>query len=665
MPKAHQPASTPSDIASLHPDFFIKAFEGSHEHMVFTDLEGKIIFANKSVERTTGYKQSEIIGQTPRLWGGLMTKEFYADMWKTIKQEKKIFVGTVKNRRKNGQEYYADVSITPILGPHGQPEYYLGIERDITHRLEAEYQIKAQRDAARDALNQLKDLSHQLLVAEHTAGLGSWELDIRTGHMNWSDELFRLLDVSKRHTETTLKNIEKAICPSDTPTFHAAMNKIQKNKRPFKIEISLNRKGRAFWVLAEASYVPASKLSTAKIVGSFLNVDRQKNYELQLLEQKSQTEAMLESIADGVVVIDNDAKIVVMNRAAENIYQLKAQNIIGKSYLQAWSFKTPEGNPLEPNDRPLHKVLSTNQPIMASQYILKGKHKDTPVSISAAPVILNDKHFGAIQIVRDITQESAIDRAKSEFVSLASHQLRTPLSSINWYSELLLASDVGELNDKQREFVNQIYSSSRRMVDLVRSLLNVSRIELGTLGYEPVAVDLNDLVKPLIDAEQHSVKAAKVKIHFKQRVKQTIQTDTRLMTIIFQNLISNAAKYSKPGGEIWVETSLLESSPQHTQSMRNVTWKGKALFIRVKDCGIGIPRAEQSKIFTKMFRAENAQIKSSDGNGLGLYLVRSVVQNLGGNIWFQSSRRTGTTFEVIIPLKRLKAKVVGAKLLDV
>jgi len=183
------------------------------------------------------------------------------------------------------------------------------------------------------------------------------------------------------------------------------------------------------------------------------------------------------------------------------------------------------------------------------------------------------------------------------------------------------------------------------MVDLVNALLNVSRIDLGTFAIEPESIEIKKIAESVLKEliPQTKQKQTKITEEYDEDLP-TIQADPKLIRIIFQNLLSNAVKYTPKGGEIFLSI---------TKDKRNLS-------IEVADNGYGIPKDQQSKIFTKLFRADNIRQKDTEGNGLGLYIVKSIVDESGGKIWFESEENKGTTFYVTLPLEGMKKKQ-GAK----
>jgi len=230
-----------------------------------------------------------------------------------------------------------------------------------------------------------------------------------------------------------------------------------------------------------------------------------------------------------------------------------------------------------------------------------------------------------------LEKSKELDRAKTEFVGLASHQLRTPLTAVAWYAEMLLGKDFGELNEKQEDYLREIYAGNRRMIDLVDDLLNTSRIDMGTLKVKPEPVDPTAVMKNTLNEFLPQINQKKISIEEKYAPNlPRIKADPEHLGIVFQNLISNAAKYTPPKGKIMVE-------------MRR---RNAHILVKITDNGWGIPTAQQKRIFTKLFRADNVRKRDTEGTGLGLYIVRAIVKKSGGKIWFESKEGKGTTFYI-------------------
>lgn len=226
------------------------------------------------------------------------------------------------------------------------------------------------------------------------------------------------------------------------------------------------------------------------------------------------------------------------------------------------------------------------------------------------------------------------EQAKSEFVLLASHQLRMPLTAISWIVEELLHNPPSDQTEKQRQYIRQIYASDQRMIKLVDDLLNVVRIGFGSLAPEAKKVALADVLSDVIREVEPQIHHKHLELTKKiGKNLHPITSDPSWIRTIVQNLLSNAIKYSR----------------EHQAIAISLTQKGAGLTLSVKDAGIGIPADEQDKIFSKMFRGSNAKDFDSEGTGVGLYITRSMVTLIGGTVWFTSEEGKGSTFYVELP----------------
>jgi two-component system sensor histidine kinase VicK len=239
-------------------------------------------------------------------------------------------------------------------------------------------------------------------------------------------------------------------------------------------------------------------------------------------------------------------------------------------------------------------------------------------------------------ILQNIEKEKQINTAKNDLISLVSHQLRTPLSAVNWYTEALLHGDMGAINEKQNQYITAVRESNQRMIAMVDSILDASRIDLKTFAVSPEPLGLFDLLEKVTDDFKNQFDYKKINFIKKYASDLgTIVADPKYARLIIENLLSNAIKYTQQGGTISVSAYNLH----------------KQFHITVADTGYGIPIKDFPKVFTKLFRAENILNKDTDGTGLGLYIVHSIISFIGGTIRFESTEGKGTTFFVTLPNK--------------
>ena len=344
------------------------------------------------------------------------------------------------------------------------------------------------------------------------------------------------------------------------------------------------------------------------------------NLYARVAEEKERNEAILANIADGIVAVDRENSIVLWNATAEQITGVPAEEALGR-----------------PVAKVLQRELATEAgaPTGERQVTIIRGGKEVWLSLTEAVMLdAAGNVAGRIFAFRDVSTERVVDQMKSDFVATVSHELRTPLTSIYGFAETLLRSDVQFSDAERRTFLSYIGSESERLINIVDDLLNVARLEAGTLGLELATTDVGEVVGETIGrfAEQGDGSFT-----FDVRVRPDsvqVRADREKLKQIVMNLVDNAVKFSPGGGQISV------SARRRSDTVE----------ISVTDEGIGIPRADQQRIFTKFYRSEQAAVHSPQGTGLGLFLARGLLAAMGGRIWVESQEGEGSTFVFELPV---------------
>ncbi|HKZ56044.1 MAG TPA: GAF domain-containing protein [Anaerolineales bacterium] len=356
--------------------------------------------------------------------------------------------------------------------------------------------------------------------------------------------------------------------------------------------------------------------------------------------EASKSRAILEAIADGVIVTDTQHEIILFNSAAEQILRLERDHVIGRPVQQFIGMYGPSGKrwaeAVEAWSRRPNQAA-----VVASLAETLTLDPDRIVEVHVAPVVLRDDFLGTVSIFRDITRSVEVDRLKSEFVGTVSHELRTPMTSIKGYVEILLSDAAGDLNEQQRRFLEIVNENTERLTMLVNDLLDLSRIEAGKVELSFQHLDVGSLLEEAKDLvlrrSQEQSKAMQIVVEASEALPAILGDPDRVRQILF-NLVNNSFNYTNPGGRIFVRARRLSGE----------------IAIDVADNGIGIPPGDQVRIFERFFRGEQALNMGVAGTGLGLAIVAQLIEMHGGKIWVVSEGEPGkgSVFTFTLPIAR-------------
>lgn len=404
----------------------------------------------------------------------------------------------------------------------------------------------------------------------------------------------------------------------------------------------LDEKGEVKFFVGVERDITEERKSQLRIVRHAAELEKAN---VHIAEEKERAESVLrflKSIGEGVFATDEKRQIIFMNEAAE-LMSGRVFEGIGKGLVSddlVFTHKTHSGSQkIHIAKLALEKKKTVTFP--NKTFILRGE-KEIPISGTCS--LIRDEHqeiIGTITVFQDITKKHELDQMKDSFLSVAAHQLRTPLGSMRWSMELLLNGDLGKLPKDAQEVVQQIYDNSQRMILLVNDLLNVARMDQSKGREEKKSMDIGVILEEVVKTLHPEAEKRGLKLSLKKRKKPfpEIVVPPKHFYEAIENLISNSIKYNKKDGSV---TVILEEEKE-------------GLSITVADTGIGIPKDAQSKMFSKFFRAQNAVLKETEGSGLGLSVVKSYLEEAGATIRFESEENVGTTFFVKLPFQPLNS----------
>lgn len=340
---------------------------------------------------------------------------------------------------------------------------------------------------------------------------------------------------------------------------------------------------------------------------------------------------VLDSIRHGIVAVDAAGNVTAVNPAATALLGWTAEEMLGRA-ADAMIRVSAKGVQVMVAQHCLEtKTLFRAQPGQRLCIACKDG-TPLPVMLLASPLQDDKSAFGAVIVFQDMRDERRMDEMKSEFVTLASHQLRTPISILRWHTELL--KEIKTLTDDQIESVDEIGHAAERMTNLLNALIKVVQLEDGAITPDIMRLDAREVVAGVINELKDIYDKKQMRCELDPPVDPVmVHTDQALLGIVVHNLLTNAAKYS----------------PDKTVVNVILRQEGARWTLTVVDQGLGIPDREQAHLFQKFFRAKNVRTIDTDGSGLGLYIMKLIVESLGGSITFHSQEGQGTTFVVSLP----------------
>ncbi len=624
---------------------FELAIKGSNDGVWDWDLKTNNLYLSPKWKEQLGYKDNELKNEFKTFENLLHPDDkerVLKEVGKYIKGEIKEYSIEFRMLHKKNKVVWILAKGAAVYDEKGKPYRMAGSHSDITERKKYELEL----------------YESEMKFRQITENMGEvfWLRSADNNEMIYINPAYE--KVWGRSCKSLYENPQSfidSVLEEDKPIVFKEFEKYLKGGK-FDLEYRIVRPNKEIrWVGVKTFPVKNEKGEIIRHTGVAVDITDRKIVERKVLEKNRELEKFqlaVENASDHIVITDEDGRCLYMNNAAERITGFKKEEILGEKV----GTKDNWGGLMDKDvyEDLWRTIKEEKKPFMGD---LKNKRKDGEeyeAKASIAPIKGSDGDvifFTGIE--RDITKEKEVDKVKTEFVSLASHQLRTPLSTIGWYTEMLLSGDAGEVNQEQKDYLKEIYDGNQRMVELVNALLDVSRLELGTFIANPEKIDVKELADSIVKEIEPQIKEKKQT--FEKSYEKNLpkmQSDPKLLGIIFQNFLSNAVKYTPEKGEINLEIKSLKKG----EKVDNIKAGKDSILISVKDNGYGIPYSQQDRVFSKLFRADNVLQRDTEGTGLGLYIVKAVIEYSNGKTWFKSKENKGTTFYVMLPFDGMKKK---------
>lgn len=661
-----------------------RIIETTNEGVAMLDENRILTFVNARFSHLLGYGEAEMLGKK---FDDFLVQEELQDHEQQM-SDRHAGKSSVYDRRfvhKNGEIVWCTVSATPLFNEKGEFNGSFGMFTDITNTKKAEMELREQEQYSQSLLRLSRKVEQSHLYGEiltaaqeeikeilgytnvwaylvdadkkyarSIAAIGS------TSEMVMSEEFSATLKIEGDPMLEAIASAKEIVIVEDCQTDPNVNREIVEkmgNRTLVNVPITLfdrnlgsigmgtfgnegvrvPTKEEQEFLIAMASHM-AVGFDRIRLLGERIKSENElARANSELFEEKTKGEALLESLGEGIIAVDRQGVIVAINHAAERITGWKEQELIGKNFAETIPALDETGAAIPKAERFVSKVLSSQSRATSGniQYVRKDKIL-IPIAANVTPFVLNTEVIGAVSVFRDITNEKELEETRKDLLSLASHQLRTPLSGTKWLIETLKNGLKGPLNKDQQEYLDEIYKINERMTTLVHDMLGVLRMESGTIPSTVTEVAASKIIATEIDNLSPAAKGRGLTLRAEIETDTILSTDPVLLQQLLEVFIANGITYSDSGHEVTVNFHKADN---------------EAIF-EIRDQGIGIPKDEQTQIFQRFFRATNAKTFDTRGTGLGLYIATILAKKLGARLSFESEEGVGSKFRIHLPLDK-------------
>jgi PAS domain S-box-containing protein len=612
---------------------FLEVLLNSIPDMIFCkDVEGKYIGCNPVFSQFVGSSIEDIVGKTDYEHFDKELADFFKE-----NDSKMVAQGSPRTNEEwldfpEGSLLY-EMLKAPLYTADGEIMGLIGIGRDITERKKAEEELVKRHEKMLSVFEAINEI-------------------IYVSDPNTYELLFVNENVKKDYPEKLIgKKCYNIFQNRDSPCVFCTNDKIfgENIGKSYIWETQNEINKRYYRCIDKAIEWPDGRMVRFEMA---IDINESKIAEQALKESEKKFEIISTFAKDAIISINNKGNITFWNSAATNLFGYSHEEVIGQNLHK---FIMPEKY-RNSHENAFSRFKDTGQGSAINNTLeLLARRKDGTelmVELSLSAIKLNNQ-WNAISIIRDITERKGLEerilqakidaenanRTKSEFLANMSHELRTPLNSVIGFSDILLEGYFGELNEKQDKYLNNISNSGKHLLNIINTILDISKIESGTMDLYMDEIVVEDIVNEMVSLMQPlaNKKNMKLKVSFMQNF-ECINADEAKLKQILYNLLGNAIKFTEDGGSVTIKTGN----------------KGDLLTVSVIDTGIGIHSDNFNKLFKPFSQIESHTSRKYEGTGLGLALVKELVNLHGGSIHVESKLQEGSNFIFTLPIGQKK-----------
>jgi PAS domain S-box-containing protein len=593
----------------------------SPDPIISTTLDGVITDWNPAAARMYGYSAEEALGASVSL---LVPPELSpSDLIETVRRGGTVSGFDTQRLTKSGERVDVSISLAPIRDERGAVVGVAGFTRDINIRVLAEERLRK---------------SETLLAeAQELAGIGSWEWDVVSDDVTWSAGLFRILGLDPERDAPSYDGYHSRIHPDDLPVAEAniaAMLAIGGQALQELRLVGADGVERIVEMRTRASTGAGGTI--VRLRGTTQDVSERVHSRQRLDRANRRNQALLNSAGEGIYGIDRDGTTIFANPVAARLTGHAVTELVGRSRHEGFRHTRSDGTPYEDRDCPVSASLEDGTVHRCdSDLYWRRDGTSFPVEYTSTPIVEGERVVGAVVVFKDISERREVERAKDDFVASISHELRSPLTSIRGYLELIGDEQSGDLNDEQRRYLTIIERNADRLQRVVGDLLLIAQVDAGAIALELDLVDAGELIEHAIDVARPHAQSKGLELEAQVVATPALRGDRARLGQVLDNVLSNAIKFTPAGGRV---------------VLRAFARDGDRVVIEIADDGLGMSAREQEQLFQAFYRTPAASELGIRGTGLGLTIVRALVEAHGGAVSLTSATGEGTTFRIELPL---------------